>query len=209
MSVSPPAGTKGARTRATLLDAATRLMLEEGYTAVSTRKVAAKAGVNHALVYYYFATMDDLLLAVFRRGAETNLRRLERALAGDNPLRGLWEVVSAPHDSALTVEFLALANHREVIRDELAAYSRRFRRMQEEVLGKALRDHGIDTHGLSPAALTFLIGGLPRMLAMDDTLGLTDGHDEVLALIETYLRRFDATARGTGEDASGAEGAGG
>ncbi|WP_436789102.1 TetR/AcrR family transcriptional regulator [Yinghuangia sp. YIM S10712] len=203
MTVSPPAGTKGARTRETLLDAATRLMLEEGYTAVSTRKVAAKAGVNHALVYYYFQTMDELLLAVFRRGAETNIRRLERALAADNPLRGLWEVVSAPHDSALTVEFMALANHREVIREELATYSRRFRRVQQDALADILRAYGIDTGGLSPAALTVLIGGLPRILAMDDTLGLTDGHEEVLALIETYLARFDR-APAARDDASGA-----
>ncbi len=186
MSGTPPVRTRDSETRTALLDAAMQLMLEEGYAAVSTRKVAAKAGANQALVYYYFRTMDELFLAVFRRGAEANLRRLERALATDRPLRGLWEVVSEPRDSALTMEFIALANHREAVRTELADYSRRFRRIQEEALARAA-----DGSRLSPAALVVLVGGLPRVLAMDGVLGLTDGHDEVLAFVEEYLERVE------------------
>lgn len=182
----PPARIRDSTTRTALLDAATQLMLEEGYAAVSTRKVAAKAGANQALVYYYFGTMDELFLAVFRRGAEANIRRLERALAADHPLRALWEVVSEPQDSALTMEFIALANHREAVRTELASYSRRFRHMQEEVLGRAVHDSR-----LSPAALAVLVGGLPRVLAMDGVLGLTEGHDEVLAFVEEFLERLE------------------
>ncbi|MET7782252.1 TetR/AcrR family transcriptional regulator [Streptomyces mirabilis] len=191
MSGTRPAGAEDSKTRTALLDATVQLMLESGYAAVSTRKVAAKAGANPALVYYYFRTMDELFLAVFRRGAEANLRRLEHAAAGDHPLRALWKVVSEPHDAALTMEFIALANHREAVRSELVAYSRRFRHMQKEALTSALRARGVDTGRLSPAALTVLLGGLPRIMAMDGVLGITDGHDEVLALIEEYLQRFE------------------
>ncbi len=35
---------------------------------------AAKTGLKPALVRYYFRTMDDLFLAVFRRGAQAKLR---------------------------------------------------------------------------------------------------------------------------------------
>ena len=166
------------------------MMLEEGYAAVTTRKVAAKAGVNQALVYYHVRTMDELFLAVFRRGAEATFRRLEDAARADDPLRALWQVSSEPQNSALTVEFIALANHRPAVRTELAGHTRRFRRRQQEIIERA-RDcrHAGGPDGPAPAAVTVLAAALARILSMDGALGITDGHDEVLALIEDYLGR--------------------
>ena len=76
-------GAEDSKTRAQLLDAAELLLLEEGYAAVTSRRVAAKAGLKPQLVHYYFRTMDDLFLEVFRRRAEENLARFERAVAAD------------------------------------------------------------------------------------------------------------------------------
>ncbi|XVQ06493.1 TetR/AcrR family transcriptional regulator [Spirillospora sp. CA-255316] len=188
MSDSPPA--RDSKTRTALIDAANQLMLEEGYAAVTTRKVAAKAGVNQALVYYYFRTMDELFLAVFRRGAEASLNRLERAARADDPLRTLWQVSSEPRESVLTIEFIALANHREAVRAELAAYTRRFRRRQQEIIEHVRDVHGAgDPGGPTPTAMIVLTAALSRILAMDGMIGITEGHDEVLTLIEEYLAR--------------------
>ena len=71
-------GAEDSATRAQLLDAAEQLLLEEGYAAVTSRRVAAKAGLKPQLVHYYFRTMDDLFVEVFRRRAEANLARFER-----------------------------------------------------------------------------------------------------------------------------------
>ena len=46
----------GSVTRTALLDAAAAVMLEEGYAAVTTRRLAQRAGVNNGLVSYYFVT---------------------------------------------------------------------------------------------------------------------------------------------------------
>ena len=51
-------------------------MLEEGYAAVTSRRVAAQAGLKPQLVHYYFRTMDDLFLAAYRRRADQGLERL-------------------------------------------------------------------------------------------------------------------------------------
>ena len=67
-------------TRTALLDAAAALMLEEGYAAVTTRRLAQRAGVNNGLVSYYFGTLDALFIELFRRGAERSLARLRQAL---------------------------------------------------------------------------------------------------------------------------------
>ena len=74
-------GTETSETRATLLDATEQLMLDSGYAAVSSRRVAAVAGVRPALVHYYFRTMDDLFLAAFQRRAEQAFAHQQRALA--------------------------------------------------------------------------------------------------------------------------------
>ena len=50
-------------TRGVLLDATERLMVLEGYAAVTTRRVAGEVGLTAALVHYYFPKTDDLLLA--------------------------------------------------------------------------------------------------------------------------------------------------
>src|SRR5579871_4767229 len=95
-------------------------MREEGYAAVTSRRVAAKAGLKPQLVHYYFRTMDDLFLAVIRRGAEEMRVRLAQALDSSDPICAVWEICSDTKITALTWEFMALANHRKNIRAEIA-----------------------------------------------------------------------------------------
>ena len=54
-------GKRDTGTREKLLDATAEIILQEGYAAATSRRVAEKVGVQRAVVYYYFPTMDDLL----------------------------------------------------------------------------------------------------------------------------------------------------
>src|SRR3546814_17116505 len=72
------------------------MMIDAGYAAVSTRKVAAAVGQTPALVHYYFPATDDLLLAVYRRAAARNLERVNQALASPQPLAALWALSTDP-----------------------------------------------------------------------------------------------------------------
>ena len=67
MAPGRTADRENSATRAALLDAAEQIMVEEGYAGVSTRRLAARAGANSALVYYYFGNMDNLFVELFRR----------------------------------------------------------------------------------------------------------------------------------------------
>ncbi len=87
-------GTESAKNRALLIEAAERLLSAEGYVAITARKVAAKAGLKLPLVYYYFKTMDDLILEVARKNTAKRLKRFVRALTSPEPLRALWELSS-------------------------------------------------------------------------------------------------------------------
>ena len=62
-------------TRARLLSAAASLIAERGWSAVTTRAVAERAGVNQALVHYHFGSIDNL-----RR--EAVMARLTPAIEG-------------------------------------------------------------------------------------------------------------------------------
>src|SRR5262245_33115014 len=111
-------------------------MVEEGYPAVTSRRIAAEAGVNPALVHYYFRTMDDLFLALFRRRAEMGLQQQAAAVASDQPLWALWDQSRNSQGTALTNEFVALANHRKVIRTEIAATVAHYRAEEIKVIRK-------------------------------------------------------------------------
>jgi AcrR family transcriptional regulator len=91
-----------------MIIAATEIVIrEEGYAAASTRRVALRAGLKPSLVHYYFPTTDDLLLAVFERGAAKSDEMIEAAIASGDPVRALWRFFSDDSRTALSVEYLA------------------------------------------------------------------------------------------------------
>jgi AcrR family transcriptional regulator len=184
-------GSEDSATRSSLIDAAQHLMIEEGYAAVTSRKVAARAGLKPQLVHYYFRTMDDLFLAVVRRGAEHNLERQAAALASDQPLRALWSFSADPAGIRLQMELVALGNHRKVVQAELAAYAGRFRQLQREALSAVFERNGLITADFSPDAVLVLLTAVSQVLVMEEAIGLTAGHDEVRALVATYLTKFE------------------
>ena len=186
-------GTESSATRALLLDAAERLLVDEGYASVTSRRVAAAAGVKPALVHYYFRTMDDLFIAVHRRRAEQNLDRYAGLLASDQPLRTLWEICIDAGGTAFTMEFVALANHRKAIRGEIADYAERFRRMQLDALTRALKAAGLGAQSHPPMVVLLAMMGLSQVLVLEKALGFTTGHAEALAFVERSLRQLETT----------------
>jgi AcrR family transcriptional regulator len=184
-------GTENSATRAALLDATEQVMLEDGYVAVSARSIAARAGLKPQLVHYYFRTMDDLLLAVFRRLAERRLAIQTDAFASGQPLRTIWDLNSDPSGTALNLEFVALANHRKSIRAEIVRTAEQFRQMQVEALTRALKEYGISESEFPASGIAMLMVAISRNLVLEETLGISGGHAEILAIVERFLEKFD------------------
>jgi AcrR family transcriptional regulator len=174
-----------------LIAATIQIMIEEGYGAATSRRVAAKAGVKPALVHYYFPTMDELYLSVFRQGAAVYLERQQQALASDRPLHAFWDTLIEPKDTRLLLEFMGLGNHRKEIRAEIAAWSERWREMQITALNFIVREHGIDTDEFPPAAVAVVIASIGRTLVLEQGMGTAGGHDEAIALVNRLLDRFE------------------
>lgn len=73
------------RRRAELLDVALRLFAERGYEATTIADISATTGTAHGLVYHYFRSKDDLLLAVLERNSFLPALRQLLAAQPDEP----------------------------------------------------------------------------------------------------------------------------
>jgi AcrR family transcriptional regulator len=173
-----------------LVDAAEQLLLEEGYAAVTSRRIGVRAGLKPQLVHYYFRSMEDLFVEVFRRRAEENLARAERAMAASESLRTLWEINADPRGAAFTMEFVALAKRHTAIRAEIARYAERFRSAELKALTTALSANGLESD-MPPIIVLMLMTGLSQVLSIEQALGVTSGHDEALTFVAGVLDRLE------------------
>ena len=184
-------GAPDAKNRGLLLDAAEQLMLEEGYAAVTSRRLAHKAGLKPQLVHYYFRTMEELFLEVFRRRAEEGLQVQAQALQSAQPLWALWRFGTDPAFTRISMEFMALANHRKEMRAEIAYYAERFREEQRRAVTATLQRYGVASQDVPPVVWTVLMTSLSRVLVLEQAIGMSGGHAETLEFVESYLRRLE------------------
>ncbi len=66
---------KAQATRVSLLEAAKKVLLTQGYAGLSTRNVAATAGTQMSQIQYHFGSKENMVLALF---AHMNTQLLER-----------------------------------------------------------------------------------------------------------------------------------
>jgi TetR/AcrR family transcriptional regulator, transcriptional repressor for nem operon len=182
-------GAETSKTRDLLLDCLERLMANTGYASVTYRAVAAKAKVTPGLVQYYFPTLDDLFVAAIRRRSEQNVERLAEALRtrSDEPLRVLWEYSRDESTSALTTEFLALGNHRKSIRSEITEATEQVRRLQLDALEATLGAKDATLGPLAHSVLLFVLTGIPKLIRLEEGVGISAAHAEVVEAFEQYL----------------------
>jgi AcrR family transcriptional regulator len=90
------------------------ILRHEGFAAATARTIAARAGCNQGLVFYYFGSVVDLLLAALDEVSAQRRRRYEEALAGVGGLGDLVDLAARifaediqTGDAALLVEMIA------------------------------------------------------------------------------------------------------
>jgi AcrR family transcriptional regulator len=192
---TPPRGSGARRTEklAAILRGTERLMLEEGYGAVTFRSVADQAQVAAGLVQYYFPAIDDLFIAVLRQSTERVIQELTEAGQSDAPLRAIWPYANNRVGTALLMEFLALANHRSAVRSVIGEGGERVRQALLAAVSSRWNDYGLDHQQIPPAAVLFLMSCIPRMIVLEETQGTFTGHAETVALVERFLDRVEPT----------------
>jgi TetR/AcrR family transcriptional regulator len=189
MASSRRRGVENSAVRAALVEAAEQLIREQGYPSVTARNLADKINLKRQIVHYYFRSMDEVFIAVIRRGAEQVRPRLQAALSSPEPLRTLWEINSDRAQTTLSMELTALASRRPAVRAEVKRFAEEFRDLQTQVLVQHLEKRGIAPQ-LQPIVATVLLTGLSQVLTLESAIDIDLGHAETLQFVDACLRAF-------------------
>lgn len=184
-------GLETSETRTALMDGVEHVIREDGYGALTARKVAERAGLKHQLVYYYFQTLDDLLIAAYERHMDRYLARIEEALQTARPLHAFWQVHANPVDAVLNSEFLSMANHNEAIRTRTIAFGEEVRRLGLDRLSKHFRKPDNSTDAVTPFGVTMAITSIGSILGLETAIGIKGGHTETRTLIEWCIDQLE------------------
>jgi AcrR family transcriptional regulator len=191
MSVNRRLGAESSATRAALLDAVEAIMRSEGYGALTARRVAERAELKHQLVFYYFENMDDLLITSYRRHTDRYRESIERTLVAERPLHALWALHSNTHDATLNMEYLALANHNEAVRQHTAAFGEEVRRLGLDVLERKLALQSDDRGAISALGIIVAITSVGSIIGLENAIGISGGHRETHALLSWCLDQIE------------------
>ncbi|MFE7118651.1 TetR/AcrR family transcriptional regulator [Streptomyces sp. NPDC057654] len=156
-------------TRVKLLEGALRTLTEQGIAKTSARSVAAAAGVNQALVFYHFGTVDELLAAACRHGARQRVDLYRDRLAEVTTLGGLLGLARELHAEeragghlAVLAQMLAGAQTHERLAPATAAGLDLWVAEIEQVLGRVLAGtplaEFVDVYGLARAVAASFVG---------------------------------------------------
>jgi AcrR family transcriptional regulator len=171
-----------------MLDGAEDILCEEGYGALTSRRVAERTGFNQRLVYYYFQTMEDLTVETFRRLSTRELERLRQARGAARPLQELWDIAVEATDPRLISEFMALAHRIAPLREEVIAFIEQSRAIQVEAISAALQnDRSVAT--LPPDALAIIATSVALTLTREAHLGIKSGHAAMVHVIGGFIQR--------------------
>ena len=120
MSTHPKSATspeRSAETRDRILDAALRIFSAEGLAGARTEKIAAAAGVNKALLYYYFESKEKLYLAALESvTARVRDSSMAAILADASPGERILRVALNHFDRILTQREFQSLMQQEMIR---------------------------------------------------------------------------------------------
>ncbi|MFF4444883.1 TetR/AcrR family transcriptional regulator [Streptomyces sp. NPDC001502] len=158
-----------AATKEKLLEGALRTLAEQGIAKASARTVAATAGVGQGLIFYHFGSVDELLAAACRYGAEQRVARYRDRLAALGSLAELLEFARAMHEEeraagnvALLGQLLAAGQTSPVLAaataDGLGLWIEELEKVLTRLLAATPLDGYADPAGLARATAASFIG---------------------------------------------------
>jgi AcrR family transcriptional regulator len=174
-----------------LLDAAERLLVEIGYGGISTRRLAAEAGVNHGLVHYYYGSVENLLVQVLERFTARMIERQRAMYAAEVPFIEKWRtamryLVADSDYQKVWLELQALAWNRPELREQVARVDDEWRALLTEAFAEPHERYGLEIplEALVSLVITFNAGVILERLA-----GSTTGHQDLLDWIDGWIER--------------------
>jgi AcrR family transcriptional regulator len=190
------------QTRAALLGAAERILIESGYPAATTRAIAAEANVNRGLVHYYFGSVDNLLLETLMRFSAELFERQRAPYAEDRPFIEKWRTAMGHLTGSdrgsgygkLWLELQAMSWNRPEMRAYMVEINAEWRQILVDAFNRALIDYDVDperfpANGVVALIMTFNLG-----VQIEAAGGVHDGHEELLQMVDALIVDLERTA---------------
>jgi AcrR family transcriptional regulator len=170
---------RAAETRARILDAARRVLAEEGLERFTTRRVADLAGVSHGMVHYHFTDKRELTLALVVHARLDWVEPLEELVDGpgsaEKRMRALINWIAEP----ATIETMrvhqglfVLALQDETVRERLAAEFARWRAPFVTLFRQLAEELGLDGFDAASVGEAFAVAadGLVQQQSLEPGL---------------------------------------
>jgi AcrR family transcriptional regulator len=177
-----------AHPREALFEAAEQLLIKEGGEAITTRRVAARAGLPAGLVHYHLGTMDALLEGLAGRVGNRLLAGQRALLDAPIPFADRWHaaVVSTGEDTwRAWMALRAMGWGRPGLRAAVAGVEREWRAVLAEAVGRAVEDAGVGPAAAGPLAA--MACALLHGIAEERLSVGSDGHAAILQWSEGLL----------------------
>ena len=184
-----------AETEDAFLDAAERLLIEFGYSGITTRRLAEEAGANHGLVHYYFGSMENLFVRVLERFTERLIAR-QRAMYGRPDISGIekWKTAMGYLESDLAagypkiwLELQALGWNRPDIAERVGQVNMEWRTVLTEAFDQMIDEYGVDRDRFPLAGVVSLVMTFNEGIMVERLSGISDGHRELMEMVERWL----------------------
>jgi AcrR family transcriptional regulator len=199
---------RAAETRARILDAARRILGEEGLERFTTRRVADLAGVSHGMVHYHFTDKRELALALLVHARRDWVEPLEELVDGpgtaDRRIRAVIAWIAEP----ATIETMrvhqslyVLALQDEAVRQRLADEFARWRRPFVTLFRQLAQERELSRFDAASVGDAFAVAadGLVQQQVLDPGLPtarvLTRTYRELVGGRDAVARPPQASAR--------------
>ncbi|MCW2782631.1 MAG: TetR/AcrR family transcriptional regulator [Marmoricola sp.] len=178
-------------TKQKLLDGTVETLRTKGIAGTSARAIATAAGVNQALVFYHFGSVDQLIDAACRDGAGSRVDEYHERFSKVASLRELLELGRALHTEesargnvAVMAQVLAGAQQDEALapagRHALSLWITEIETVLARLLVRSPVAEAIDVPGLARAVSAAFVG-LELYDGVDDR-----GADQAFAALEQF-----------------------
>jgi AcrR family transcriptional regulator len=190
-------------TRHRILEAAFNCLVDRGYACLSVREIAKDAGVNHALISYYFGGKDRLVIAVLDEANRQLLQRQQHLHEMPVGFADKWAVARRFYESDLASGFVrvqaelwAASLSNVELREQFLPRIQAWKQLVLDGVRDALKAYQVDLPpAFSAEAIATLLSEFWLGMEFSQLIGAsgeTARHDATLDAIEALLRMLDA-----------------
>lgn len=155
------------------MEAAEELFAEKGFDGTSVRDISDKAGVNLAMISYYFGSKEKLLETLFTYRAESSVLKMESLLhdRASTPLQKVYHLIDYYIDKFQNQTCFhkimsreQVHNYRSAITDSIRQFKRRNQSMVQQLIQEGQKKGEFRKNIDIPIMMATLVGTVSHLV---------------------------------------------